>query len=376
MLFADVCLQADLPPGTVNIITGPGEIGMHLATHPDIDKVAFTGSTRSARRSAAAWRAQTRLTLELGGKAANIVFDDAPLDQAVEGIVNGIYFNQGEVCCAGSRLLVGIDRRHAGRQAQGPAVDDPRGRPARQEHRRRRDQLEGPAREDHRARRVRRRRGRRPLPASVRPARARLLLPPDAVHERRPEPPHRPRGDLRAGPLGADVPDARGGRREGEQHAVRPVGRRLDGQGLAHPRDGVADAGGRRVGQHVQQVRPDLAVRRLQGIGFRARRRHARAALTCGWRTADGRRPQRRLGQRDVAQWHVRQRCRPRIGVRKTYKLYIGGAFPRSESGRSYLVSAADGTPLANAVRSSRKDVRDAVRAAAPRSRAGPGRPR
>ena len=120
----------------------------------------------------------------------------------------------------------GVDRRDAHRQAQGPALDDPRRRPARQEHRRRRDQLEEPAREDHRAGRVRRGRGRRDVPARLRPARARLLLPPDAVHQRRPEPPHRPRGDLRAGAVGADVPHAGRGGREGQQHAVRPVGRR------------------------------------------------------------------------------------------------------------------------------------------------------
>jgi aldehyde dehydrogenase (NAD+) len=107
MLFADVCRQADLPPGTVNIVTGPGEIGMHLATHPGVDKVAFTGSTEVGKKIGRGVAGQDKaLTLELGGKAANIVFDDAPLDQAVEGIVNGIYFNQGEVCCAGSRLLV------------------------------------------------------------------------------------------------------------------------------------------------------------------------------------------------------------------------------------------------------------------------------
>ena len=107
LLFADVCRQADLPPGVVNILTGPGEIGMALVTHPGIDKVAFTGSTEIGRRIAKGVAGTDKvLTLELGGKAANIVFDDAPLDQAVEGIVNGIYFNQGEVCCAGSRLLV------------------------------------------------------------------------------------------------------------------------------------------------------------------------------------------------------------------------------------------------------------------------------
>ncbi len=107
MLFAEVVVQADLPPGAVNIVTGPGEIGMHLATHPDVDKVAFTGSTEIGKKIGRGVAGSDKaLTLELGGKAANIVFDDAPLDQAVEGIVNGIYFNQGEVCCAGSRLLV------------------------------------------------------------------------------------------------------------------------------------------------------------------------------------------------------------------------------------------------------------------------------
>jgi aldehyde dehydrogenase (NAD+) len=107
LFFADVCRQADLPPGVVNIITGAGETGRLLVEHPDVNKVAFTGSTEVGReiaRSVAGTR--KRLTLELGGKAANIVFDDAPIDQAVEGIVNGIFFNQGHVCCAGSRLLV------------------------------------------------------------------------------------------------------------------------------------------------------------------------------------------------------------------------------------------------------------------------------
>ena len=106
MLFADVCRQADLPPGVVNIVPGPGAVGMSLVTHKGVDKVAFTGSTEIGRRIAKGVAGTDKaLTLELGGKAANIVFDDAPLDQAVEGIVNGIYFNQGEVCCAGSRLL-------------------------------------------------------------------------------------------------------------------------------------------------------------------------------------------------------------------------------------------------------------------------------
>jgi len=107
LAFADICRQADLPAGVVNIVTGAGETGAALVSHDGIDKVAFTGSTEVGRQIAQALAGTgRRLTLELGGKAANIVFDDAPLDQAVEGIVNGIFFNQGHVCCAGSRLLV------------------------------------------------------------------------------------------------------------------------------------------------------------------------------------------------------------------------------------------------------------------------------
>ena len=107
LLFAEICQQADLPPGVVNIVTGAGATGQALVAHDDVDKVAFTGSTevgKAIARAVAGTRKQ--VTLELGGKAANIVFDDAPLDQAVDGIVNGIFFNQGHVCCAGSRLLV------------------------------------------------------------------------------------------------------------------------------------------------------------------------------------------------------------------------------------------------------------------------------
>jgi aldehyde dehydrogenase (NAD+) len=107
LLFAEICQQADLPPGVVNIVTGAGRTGQALVSHPGVDKVAFTGSTEVGKAIARAVAGtDKKVTLELGGKAANIVFDDAPLDQAVEGIVNGIFFNQGHVCCAGSRLLV------------------------------------------------------------------------------------------------------------------------------------------------------------------------------------------------------------------------------------------------------------------------------
>jgi aldehyde dehydrogenase (NAD+) len=107
LLFCDVLRQAELPPGVVNILTGDGRTGAEIVKHPGTDKIAFTGSTevgKAIQRELAG--TSKKLTLELGGKAANIIFDDAALDQAVEGIVNGIYFNQGHVCCAGSRLFV------------------------------------------------------------------------------------------------------------------------------------------------------------------------------------------------------------------------------------------------------------------------------
>src|SRR5438045_7558312 len=107
MHLAEMFQEAEMPEGVVNIITGAGETGRALVEHQNIDKIAFTGSTEVGKRilhSVAGTK--KKLTLELGGKAANIIFEDAPIDQAVEGIISGIYFNQGHVCCAGSRLLV------------------------------------------------------------------------------------------------------------------------------------------------------------------------------------------------------------------------------------------------------------------------------
>lgn len=107
LLFAEVCQQAELPAGVVNIITGDGATGAAMVNHPDIDKIAFTGSTEVGKLIARSIAISGKsATLELGGKAANIVFEDAPIDEAIEGIVNGIFFNQGHVCCAGSRLIV------------------------------------------------------------------------------------------------------------------------------------------------------------------------------------------------------------------------------------------------------------------------------
>src|SRR5712672_2014956 len=107
MMLAEIIQEADLPPGVVNIITGAGATGAALVNHEDVDKIAFTGSTEVGKRIQRSLAGtHKKLTLELGGKAPNIVFEDAPIDQAVEGIINGIYFNQGHVCCAGSRLFL------------------------------------------------------------------------------------------------------------------------------------------------------------------------------------------------------------------------------------------------------------------------------
>ena len=107
LLLAEIINEAELPPGVVNIITGDGSTGNLIVNHPDVNKIAFTGSTdvgKSIMKSISG--TNKRSTMELGGKAANIIFQDAPLDQAVEGVINGIYFNQGHVCCAGSRLFI------------------------------------------------------------------------------------------------------------------------------------------------------------------------------------------------------------------------------------------------------------------------------
>jgi aldehyde dehydrogenase (NAD+) len=105
--LAEICQEVGLPPGVVNIVTGDGRTGAALVSHPDVNKIAFTGSTEVGKKIAAACAGTgKRLTLELGGKSPNIIFEDASIDQAVEGIIEGIYFNQGHVCCAGSRLFV------------------------------------------------------------------------------------------------------------------------------------------------------------------------------------------------------------------------------------------------------------------------------
>ena len=336
LIFTDICRQAELPPGVVNIVTGDGSTGAHLVKHDGVDKVAFTGSTevgKAIQRELAG--TGTKLTLELGGKAANIVFDDCALDQAVEGIVNGIYFNQGHVCCAGSRLLVQESISDAlvaklRRRLETLRLGDPLDKNtdigainSKAQLEKIRELVASGVEE-----------GARDVPAAVRAAGEGLLVRADHVHECGAELSHRAGGDLRARPVRVDLPHAGRGRGEGEQHAVRSVGRRVDGEGLADPLDGGAATCGRRVGEHLQPLRPGVTLRWLQGVRFRPRGRPARPRCL----------PEVRMSKR--------------LPVKKTYKLYIGGAFPRSESGRTY---EAEGQNIA---RASRKDARDAVKAA------------
>ncbi len=278
LFFADICRQAGLPKGVVNILPGYGEAGAALVGHPDVDKVAFTGSTavgKAIARQVAG--TDKKVTLELGGKGANIVFDDAPIDQAVEGIVTGIFFNQGQVCCAGSRLLVqesvqdelldALKRRLSTLRLGDPldkntdigAINSAE-QLARITALAETGEAEGAERWSAPC----------DLPSSgywFAPTLFTGVTQAHTVAARR---------DLRPGAVGAVVPYARRGRRQGQQHPVRPVGRHLDGEGVADPRGRRQAPGGCRLGQHVQQVRPDLALRRLQGVGLRPRRRPPR----------------------------------------------------------------------------------------------------
>ena len=254
----------------MNILTGAGATGAGLVAHPGVDKVAFTGSTevgKAIQRATAGTGKQ--LTLELGGKAANIVFDDAPLDQAIEGIVNGIFFNQGQVCCAGSRLLV-----------QESIADEVIAKlKTRLETLRLGDPLDkntdiGAINSAAQLDKIRElaaageAEGARALVAAVHAARARLLVPADRLHRGGPGAPHRPRGDLRPGALRAHLPHPAGGRDEGQQHDLRALGRGLDREGEPDPLDGRAAARRGGLGQHVQPLRPGEPVRRLPGVGF------------------------------------------------------------------------------------------------------------
>ena len=325
----------------VSIVPGDGAAGAALVREPDIDKVAFTGSTGVGKDIQAALAGRgVSLTLELGGKSANIVFEDAALDQAVEGIVNGIFFNQGHVCCAGSRLLIqesvadtviGKLWERMGRLRVGDPLDKNTdvGAINSREQLDRIQSLVAAGEEEGAVRRS---------IACDLPERGWWFAPTVFTEV---APAHRIAVEEIFGPgrVGADVPHPGGGDREGEQLDLRAGRRHLDRQGREGVRGRRRAAGRRGLAEHLQPLRPDRRVRRLQGERLRPRGRPGRAAP-------------------------LPARVMSRLAVPKTYKLYIGGAFVRSESGRY------DRHDDRNVPRASRKDVRDAVAAA--RKAAGP----
>jgi len=262
LMLAKIFEEAELPPGVVNIITGAGETGAALVNHPGVDKIAFTGSTEVGKKIQRALAgSKKRLTLELGGKAANIIFQDAPIDQAVEGIVRGIYFNQGHVCCAGSRLLVEesihdlIVRKLKDRLATlrlGDPLDKNTDVGA--------------------------------INSKMHIAVARLLVRADIFHGREPIESHRTRRNFRSGTDHPHVSHPRRSARKSQQHDVRPLGRNLDRQRREDFLDGAAPQGRRDLGKHVQQVRSVIAVRRLQRERLRSRRRTPRSRRLRGAR--------------------------------------------------------------------------------------------
>ena len=295
LLLAEVCQQAGLPPGVVNVLTGAGETGAALVGHPGVDKIAFTGSTEVGKQiAAAAAGTGKKLTLELGGKAANIVFDDAPVEQAIEGIVNGIFFNQGHVCCAGSRLLVQesvadvvVDRLK--RRLSTLRLGDPLDKNTDIGAINSRQQLDKITE----------------LTAAGDAEGAERWSPPCPLPEKGFWfPPtlftgvsqsHRIAREEIFGPvlsvLTFRTPEEAVAK--ANNTPVRAVGRDLDRQGQPDLVDGAADARGRGLGQHLQPIRPGQPVRRLPGVRLRTGGRQARPgrvprclSLRRGWTSA------------------------------------------------------------------------------------------
>ena len=364
LLLAELIAEADLPPGVVNVVTGAGPTGAALASHPGIDKVAFTGSTgvgKAIRRALAG--TDTRLTLELGGKGAHVVFEDAAIDQAIEGIVDGIFFNQGHVCCAGSRLLVQESvadevlsrlRRRVELLRVGNPLDKNTDVGAINSHAqlvRIREFVDSAVNEGcdvfqpH-----------GPLPetgfwfpptivsgvgGSERIAREEVFGPVLTVQTFRTEAEAVAKANSTAFGLSAGVWTEKGSR-------ILWMARRL--------RAGVVWA------NSFNQFDPSSPFGGMRQSGFgREGGRHGLAEYldfspsTGSPATAAA--PAVDLGTPPPP-------GTAHLDVRKTYKLFIGGAFPRSESGRTMAVHDAAGGLLAHVALASRKDARDAVRAA------------
>ena len=376
-----------MPPGVLNVVTGDGETGAAIVDHPDVDKIAFTGSTEVGRiiRKATAGTGK-KLSLELGGKSPFIVYDDADLDSVVEGVVDAIWFNQGQVCCAGSRLLVQEgDRRAARREAaraDGEACASARRSTRRwtwaRSSRRCSSSASGSwcSRASTKARRCGSRRGRA--------RREGCFYPPTLFTDVQPSSHHRAGGDLRPGAGVDDVPHAGGIGRAGEQHAVRARGERVDGEHQPRARHRAEDQGGRRVGELDQPVRRGGGLRRLPRERVRARRRTRRDVRVPeaerGAGGAEARERRRRATERGARSTLDASTSRtPRRAdvppIDRTPKLFIGGKQARPDSGYSRCVHRRTGKPLGEVGEGNRKDIRNAVEAAHAATAAGRGAP-
>ncbi len=358
LLFAEICEEAGLPKGVVNIVTGAGETGKAVVEHPGIDKIAFTGSAEVGRliRIATAGTGK-KLTLELSGKSPFVVFEDADLDAAVEGAVDAIWFNQGQVLLR--RLApagAGKHRRDALRQAARPDGNAARRRSAGQEHRYRRHRLAQTARPDRRPGEKRRRRRRDAVPTERLPGR--LLLSADAPHRRRAR---RDRGagrDLRPRPRRDNVPHAGRGRPARQQHALWPRRQHLEREHQCRARPCAEDQGWGGVGELHQPVRRVGRLRRLSRI--RLRREGGREGM-CEYlkrkNTAKIEKPVPVAPSTDIA---------PAFdAIDRTAKLFIGGKQARPDSGYSRAVLSPSGAQIGLVGDGNRKDIRNAVEAAA-----------
>ena len=347
LLFAEICQQADLPPGVVNIVTGAGETGRAIVEHAGVDKIAFTGSTEVGKKIARSTAgSKKKVTLELGGKAANIVFDDAPIDQAVEGIVNGIFFNQGHVCCAGSRLLVQESaydvvisslKRRLGTLRVGDPLDKNTdvGAINSAEQLARIKELSDVGEEEG---------AERWSPPCELPDRGFWFAPTIFTGVTQA---HRIAREEIFGPVLSVLTFRTPARR-----SRRPTTRRTVSPPASGPTRGRSSSGWPTscAPESSGPTRSTASTRRHRSAATRSPATAARADATA-WRPTSRRRTGGVMSD-------------PRLSVRKTYKLYIGGKFPRSESGRSYEVTDSKGRFLANAALASRKDARDSVQAA------------
>jgi len=425
LVLAEIIADADLPPGVVNIITGDGDIGAALVNHRGIDKVAFTGSTEVGKQIQSSLAGTGRkITLELGGKAANIIFDDAPVDQAVEGIVNGIFFNQGHVCCAGSRLLVQesvadevIEKLRA--RVATLRLGDPMDKNTDIGAINSATQLatirsltdagdaEGASRWTSPC----------PVPdrgfffpptvftdvsQSMRIAREEIFGPVLSVLTFRTPDEAVAKANNTPYGLSAGVWTEKGSRILGMASAMRagvvwantfnrfdPTaafgGYKESGFGREGGRSGLSaylDTDDEFVGESpsagtisaVTTSRRDDRSHRVRGtavdtapagtadVSAEAATLAVAERLSEAEALADAVEGVASVDTADTAD--ATTIPGPRVGVAKTYKLYIGGAFPRSESGRTYPVTDSSGAFAANAAQASRKDARDAVSAA------------